>query len=207
MNFTEAMTSTLNKDYNVSATENGAVGYRTTGKALLDLNFSVASLRTAEIPQIIDKFVKAFFEDKMAAMKWLFFARDIRGGLGERRLFRIIMKYMADKFPEYIKPMIELTAEFARYDDLWPLLDTELRQPVINYVSWELGSDLARANNQQPIGKMDAIRKGAFQRNAALRQSSSARTGTFSPGLPPDAFQAASLSRCCGTQDVGEELV
>ena len=151
MNFTSALENTLNEDYNVSVTENGAVGYRTTGKALLDLNFSVASLRTAEIPQIIDKFVKAFFEDKMAAMKWLFFARDIRGGLGERRLFRIIMKYMADKFPEYIKPMIELTAEFARYDDLWPLLDTELRQPVINYVSWELGSDLARANNQQPI--------------------------------------------------------
>ena len=39
MNFTTAMANTLNEDYNVCVTENGAVGYRTTGKALLDLNF------------------------------------------------------------------------------------------------------------------------------------------------------------------------
>ena len=66
MNFTTAMANTLNEDYNVCVTENGAVGYRTTGKALLDLNFSVASLRSASEAEIVSKFVKAFFEDKMA---------------------------------------------------------------------------------------------------------------------------------------------
>ena len=45
MAFIDAMKSTLNNEYNVSVTENGAVGYRTTGKALLDINFAVASLR------------------------------------------------------------------------------------------------------------------------------------------------------------------
>ena len=45
MDFTTAMANMLNEDYNVSVTENGATGYRTTGKALLDLNFSVASQR------------------------------------------------------------------------------------------------------------------------------------------------------------------
>ena len=91
------MSNTLNEDYNVSVTENGAVDYRTTGEALLDLNFSVASLRSAkDEAEITSKFVKAFFEDKMAAMEAaLFFARDVRGGLGERRLFRTVMKYLA----------------------------------------------------------------------------------------------------------------
>lgn len=47
MDFMSNLKSTLNNECNVSVTENGAVGYRTTGKALLDLNFSVASLRRA----------------------------------------------------------------------------------------------------------------------------------------------------------------
>ena len=74
---------------NRSITENGAVGYRTSGHALLDLNYQVSSLRNAD-PVVIERlFEEAFHENPAYALKWLFFARDIRGGLGERRLFRI----------------------------------------------------------------------------------------------------------------------
>ena len=45
MSFMDHLKETLDSDYNVSITENGAVGYRTTGKKLLDLNFQVSSLR------------------------------------------------------------------------------------------------------------------------------------------------------------------
>lgn len=38
--FMSAMKKTLNDEYNVAFTENGAAGYRTTGKSLLDLNFA-----------------------------------------------------------------------------------------------------------------------------------------------------------------------
>ena len=79
--FMSAMKKTLNDEYNVAFTENGAAGYRTTGKSLLDLNFAVASLRKATPGDIAARFTRAFFEDQVAAMKWLFFARDIRGGL------------------------------------------------------------------------------------------------------------------------------
>ena len=71
-NFMDGLKSTLN-DERVT-TENGAVGFRTTGRSLLDLNFAVASLRSASEKEIRDRFSKAFFEDKMAAMKWLFYA-------------------------------------------------------------------------------------------------------------------------------------
>lgn len=81
-NFMDGIKDTLvNGDSNVSVTENGAVGYRTTGKELTDLNFAVASLRSASEDEISKRFTKAFFEDKVLAMKWLFFARDVRGGL------------------------------------------------------------------------------------------------------------------------------
>lgn len=151
MDFTTAMANTLNEDYNVSVTENGAVGYRTTGKALLDLNFSVASLRSASEAEIASKFVKAFFEDKRVAMKWLFFARDVRGGLGERRLFRTVMKYLADNLPEYVRPVTELVAEYGRYDDLLCLLDTGLVSEVYPLIEEQLNRDLESMKNGQPI--------------------------------------------------------
>ena len=70
-NFMDGIKSTLNNECNVSVTENGAVGFRTTGKALLDLNFAVASLRSASEHDISQRFTKAFFEDKLMAMKCL----------------------------------------------------------------------------------------------------------------------------------------
>lgn len=63
--FMSAMKSTLNDEFNVSVTENGAIGYRTTGKELLDLNFAVASLRKASPSDIANRFVRAFFEDML----------------------------------------------------------------------------------------------------------------------------------------------
>ena len=68
-NFMDGVKDTLvNGSDNVSVTENGAVGYRTTGRSLLDLNFAVASLRNASEQDISKRFIKAFFEDKVTAM-------------------------------------------------------------------------------------------------------------------------------------------
>lgn len=142
----------LEGDNNVSITENGAVGYRTTGKNLLDINFAVASLRSASEQDIISRFRKAFFDDKILALKWLFFARDVRGGLGERRLFRAAMRFVADYDAEAAEKLIPLIPEYGRFDDLWPLLDDEkLRGSVISYVSSMLNSDMTNRISGKPI--------------------------------------------------------
>ena len=138
-NFMSAVQNTLNNEKSI--TENGAVGYRTTGHELLDLNFQVASLRRAADTEIAEKFERAFFENKAAAMRWLFFARDVRGGLGERRLFRVVVEHMAKTMPEYIMPLIALIPEYGRFDDLWPLLDTGARKEVVRYVTAQLHKD------------------------------------------------------------------
>ena len=64
--FIDKMREALNDEFNVRTTENGALGYHTTGKALLDLNFQVASLRISDPSHIITMFMKAFYEDKGA---------------------------------------------------------------------------------------------------------------------------------------------
>ena len=149
--FMENLKETLNEDFNYSVTENGALGYRTSGKELLDLNFAVSSMRNMDGQQIVDKFVKAFYEDKLLAMKWLFFCRDCREGIGERRLFRVCMKYLAEKHQDIAKEVIKLVPEYGRWDDLWCLLDTDLKDDVCKVVVRQLLEDAENMKKGSPI--------------------------------------------------------
>ena len=60
--FMQSLENHLNECNNHSVTENGAVGYKSTGKALLDLNFLTSSLRSANEQTIISKFDAALQE-------------------------------------------------------------------------------------------------------------------------------------------------
>lgn len=152
MEFMNAVKKTLNNEYNVSVTENGAVGYRTTGKELLDLNFAVASLRKMNDAEVAKRFKMAFFENKVLAMKWLFYARDVRGGLGERRLFRIVLADLVKTNPEMIIPVINLIPEYGRYDDLWCLLDDEESAKVVyQIIDKQLKADWDNMIKNKPI--------------------------------------------------------
>ena len=152
MDFMNAVRQTLDNEYNVSITENGAVGYRTTGKELLDLNFAVASLRKMPDAEVAKRFGKAFCEDQVLAMKWLFYARDVRGGLGERRLFRVVLADLVKSNPEMVIPVINLIPEYGRYDDLWCLLDDKDAANVIyQIVDNQLKHDWENMAAKKPI--------------------------------------------------------
>ena len=149
MGFYDAIKKELNNEKQL--TENGAVGYRTSGKKLLDLNFAVASLRRASEKEIINKFADAYWEDKVTAIKWLFYARDVREGLGERRLFRVIMEEFAKQNLKAATELIELVPEYGRWDDLWCLLETDLVNDVAELVQVQLREDIANMSNGKPV--------------------------------------------------------
>lgn len=146
MDFMNAVKQTLD---NESITENGAIGYQTTGKELLDLNFAVASLRSMTDEEVVRHFMRAFNEDNLSAMVWLFYARDIRGGLGERRLFRTILSNLDQRF---VVPIISLIPEYGRYDDMWCLLDNNSTANVVyRIVREQLSQDLRDMKDGKPI--------------------------------------------------------
>lgn len=149
MNFMEQLHTTLINRKKV--TENGAVGYETTGKALVDLNFAVASLRNEKEAQIIKRFVPAFYEDRVLAMKWLFFLRDVRGGLGERRSFRIIIRYLAASFPDMVENLIAIMADYGRFDDLLYLLDTPVEETVLTVLKTQLENDVKNLTTSENV--------------------------------------------------------
>lgn len=78
----------LKKEANMTHTENGAVTYRSTQSECLDLFATIGALRRERDEEITNRFLRAYAEDADLAMKTLFFARDLRGGIGERRVFR-----------------------------------------------------------------------------------------------------------------------
>ena len=134
-----------------AVTENGALGYASTGKALVDLNFAVASLRNESEEEIIKKFVKAYYEDRVLAVKWLFFLRDIRGGLGERRSFRIIFSYLASGEKKLAEKLVPLVAEYGRFDDLLCLIGTPLEETVFGLFKEQLESDMEKMLNKKQV--------------------------------------------------------
>ena len=122
--FEQALTKTLNNE--VSMTENGAYAFATSGKKLLDLHFATSSLRNKTDSEIEQMFETALLETPLLSVKWLFMARDIREGMGERRTFRVCLKWLAASRPELVKKLIPLVAEYGRYDDLFCLIGTSL---------------------------------------------------------------------------------
>lgn len=140
------------KNYqNRSVTENGAIGFRTTNHPLVDLNFKVSSLRDRDENAIVREFTKAYYESPKYAVKWLFFLRDILEGMGERRTFRICMKYLANSHTELAKALMYLIPEYGRYDDLLIFLDTDLCDQVCEFLKKQLETDLSAMKKNKPI--------------------------------------------------------
>lgn len=149
MGFMEQLHSVLTDQKIV--TENGALGYAATGKELLDLNFAVASLRNMNERGIGKRFLKAYYENPELAIKWLFFLRDIRGGLGERRSFRIILRSLIEIRVDMVRRLIPLVAEYGRFDDLLCLFDTAVELDVIEYLKVQLEKDMQRMQAEEPV--------------------------------------------------------
>lgn len=120
--FSENLKNQIN---NFSETENGAGGYATTGHHILDITFAVSSLRNASEQDIINQFNLAYDENRGLALKWLFFVRDIRGGLGERRLFRVIWNHLVQTSPEIATELVEYIPRYGRWDDIFNDFDSE----------------------------------------------------------------------------------
>lgn len=135
----EVLKKTANKTY----TENGAVTHRTSGKDCLDLFAAIGALRRADDQNICSRFLKAYAENPDLAMKILFYARDVRGGLGERRVFRSILAWLASNEKSSVVRNLPYIAEYGRWDDVLVLLKTPCRKEALALLKEQFREDLA----------------------------------------------------------------
>lgn len=146
MDFSEVM----REESKWTKTENGADVKNTTDSALLDMFATIGSMRSRSEDEIIQKFELAFQEDPLGAMRCLFYARDIRGGLGERRVFRVLLPYIAEKHNFKLNINLELVPEYGRWDDLYCLIGTKSEDIMWKIIKAQLLEDKMCMESDKP---------------------------------------------------------
>jgi len=120
MNFIDALQS---ED---TLTENGMVTNSSTLNECVNLFFTIGAMRGQDKERLLSTFSKAFNENPLTTLKILFWVRDVRGGAGERQIFRDILKYLVENHPNVVKQNIQAIPHFGRWDDLSVLFGTKL---------------------------------------------------------------------------------
>lgn len=147
MDFAKAM----KEENKFTRTENGAIALNTTSDARLDLFGTIGALRDADENRITTLFSEAYAQDKLFATKIVFYARDIRCGLGERKTFRTIIRYMAEHHPEALRSNLDLIGVYGRYDDLYELIGTPLEDDMWKAMKNQFEEDLKNLNEGKAI--------------------------------------------------------
>ncbi len=147
------MLNALKREANKTFTENGATTYRSTLSACLDLFATIGAMRAADEREMIARFTCAFAEDADVAMKILFFGRDVRGGLGERRVFRVLIHFLANSKPEALRKNIAWIPAYGRFDDLLALMGTACEKDALAVIRTQLDADLAAGADVSLLAK------------------------------------------------------
>ncbi len=122
-------------------TENGALTNSSTNSALLDFFALAGAMRSRPEADITALFEKAYYADRANALKCAFYFRDARGGQGERKVFRAILKWLALHDPELAKANLKNIPFFGRWDDVFAFVDTALENDAFQLLHNQLFED------------------------------------------------------------------
>ena len=134
----------------VAFTENGDKAFKTTGSYCLDY-FSLVGGMRFNFASALTNFMKAYKEDPILAIKILFFARDVRGGLGERNIFRFTFNSLCSFAPGVAKQVISYIPTYGRYDDLFSAYSTPVQNEVAEYIKEQLLKDVEAKKENKAI--------------------------------------------------------
>lgn len=128
-----------------SETTNGAKCLGGTGSDLLNLFANGGALRGR--PKVVmSMFLRAIIESSSHAMRCLFYLRDIRGGQGERKLFRGCMRMIANSGVPFLTMLarrnMRFIPEYGRFDDVIHIFEgTPLQSEAMRMVRHQLERD------------------------------------------------------------------
>lgn len=142
MTFLENLSNSMNK----TKTENGAETYVTSNDACLDF-FGLGGATRANLGLATDLFRKAMAQNQVKAVRIMFYLRDVRGGQGERDVFRACLRILAEEYTELFDKISELISEYGRFDDLVMQIDTKSKDQVVDVLKKQLAQDF---NSEKP---------------------------------------------------------
>ncbi len=128
-------------------TANGMRAHATTSSAVLDLFGSIGSARGKDVSR---EFMAAMAENEELALRTLLWARDIRGGAGERQTFRNLLAKLEQLNPKLAGRLIHKVPELGRWDDLFVLTDADNRREAFAFIADALANDNGLAAKWMP---------------------------------------------------------
>ena len=120
----------LKDETNYTYTENGGITHKTTKSDLLDMFALGGSMRNRSDDDVILMFKNAYAENPLYALKCLFYLRNCRGGQGERRFFRVCIRWLANNYPAVVRRNLKFIPLLGRWDDLYSLVDTPVEKDM-----------------------------------------------------------------------------
>ena len=120
-------------------TLNGMKACKSTANACVDLFYAIGASRGKNI---IPQFTAAYVENADLALRIVQWARDVRGGSGEREIFRQVLTHLENTNPADAARLLVKVPELGRWDDLFVFKT----QPLKSQAFTMLG-DALRARN------------------------------------------------------------
>lgn len=105
-------------------TTNGMKALKSSANACVDLFFKIGASRGKDITR---DFVAAYVENKELALRIAQWARDVRGGSGERQLFRDILVHLEQRDPDAAKALLAKVPLIGRWDDIFAFKTSEMK--------------------------------------------------------------------------------
>ncbi len=131
-------------------TENSMPTHSTSGSELVDMFFSMGAARGRSKEYIRGMFEKAYNQMPLETLKAAFYCRDIRGGQGERRTFRIFFRYLAEKDPNVARRNLELIPKYGRWDDvLHSTVGTPVEEDALEFINDQLDEDCEKVFGEE----------------------------------------------------------
>lgn len=160
----------LVRQTNFTETENGAVAHKSTLNKVYDMFALGGAYRQRTDEDCILLFKNALEEDETLAVKCLFYLRDIRGGQGERRFFRVCFNWLAKNYPEIARRNLVNLAEYGRYDDLYCVVDTPVEKDMFALIREQLEKDIASLRESNKAG-VSLLAKWLKSENASSKET------------------------------------
>lgn len=128
----------LKKNTTIENTKGGKY-YASTYSANLDVFAGISRFNDSD--EIISKFKKALAEDETLALANLLYILDIRGGKGERLLFKTIFRYLCQNEKDLALVVLPKIAEYGRWDYILEGIDTLIDSEVISMIKSQIKID------------------------------------------------------------------
>ncbi|QXO14290.1 Ro-like RNA binding protein [Mycobacterium phage Chaser] len=142
----------LQSQFNTTRTENGDKAHKSSLDPVVDY-FGLAGAMRDRPEASADLFENAFLFDPQAAVRTLFYLRDVRGGQGERDVFRAGLKRLLTTYPELSWAVLKHVPVYGRWDDLfWD--GANITHPIAKILHEQWASDVAAYERGDSVSLM-----------------------------------------------------